>query len=425
MLRELNEIEYISHAVGQPFNIVVMLKFNGYISNESIIEIMEKLQKKHPLLEVRITQDTKNRLWFTKENVGKIPVNTIKRQNDSTALNEFNTQLMTPFNLKEIELPLIRTIIIPSKNKSELIICSSHTISDGFSMVMLVRDILKLLSKSEILEEVLDLPAKAIDLYTQKVRRMIPKSSFITHLTYVFLRIYNFFTRAITGKMKIAEINIKGDDLGVYSNKLTQEQTKRFLQKCKAKKVSVQSAISAAFSQEYPIIGSPVNVRKRLKQDIGEAFGCFSGVTYYRRKYQKKKTFWQNAKRIQRKLTRSLRDRKLFLLQRIFVKKASVDLLRKVGSHFIEIVTKKNPFSLDNLGLLDEHLKDIDLDKIPTIEAIYGGITSFLDTLFVLFYTFREQMHFFYHYIKSKNSTEEIELYGQVIMQRLISALNN
>ncbi|HUT80474.1 MAG TPA: condensation domain-containing protein [Candidatus Bathyarchaeia archaeon] len=425
MLRELNEIEYISYAVGQPFNIVVMLRFNGYISKDWIVEIIDRLQKKHPLLQVRITEDDNGRLWFTKEEVGKIPVIELVHHDDSQALNEFHKQLTTPFDLLEKKLPLMRVAVLSSTTKSEIVICCSHTISDGFSMILFIKDMLKLLTKSEISEEIIDLPAKEIDLYSPKVRRMIPKSPFITKLTYVLLRINNFFNRAITGKKEIAEINIKGDDLGVYSSKLTKEQTKKFLEKCKLKRVSVQSAISTAFSQEYQTIGSPVNVRNRYNRDVGEAFGCYSGVTYYKKKYRKSKTFWQNAKRIQRQLTRSLRDRRLFLLQRIFVKKASIELLRKVGSYFIEIITKKNPFSLDNLGLLDEHLKDIDLNKLPVIESIYGGITSFLDTLFVIFYTFRDQMYFFYHYIKTKYSHEEIESYAQLITNRLITAIEN
>lgn len=123
------------------------------------------------------------------------------------------------------------------------------------------------------------------------------------------------------------------------------------------------------------------------------------------------------------KLTRSLLDRKLFFLQRLFSKTISLKFLRKIGTYYIEIVTKKQPFSIDNLGLLDELIQDIGLEKFPTIEIFYGGITSFLDTFIVLFYTLRNEMHFYFHYTKTKYSLEDIRLYAKTVMKRLVDAV--
>ncbi|MGC9780815.1 MAG: hypothetical protein HZR80_16350 [Candidatus Heimdallarchaeota archaeon] len=120
---------------------------------------------------------------------------------------------------------------------------------------------------------------------------------------------------------------------------------------------------------------------------------------------------------------KSLRDRKLFFIQKIFSKAASVKLLRKIGTFYVEIMTRKKPFSLDNLGLLDKHFQDIDLSKIPPIETFYGGITSLLDAIIVLFYTIRGEMHFIYHYTKNKFSSKEIKTYAETILQRLANAV--
>ena len=37
MLRELNELEYIGYALGQPFNVAVMLRFQGELSIELLV----------------------------------------------------------------------------------------------------------------------------------------------------------------------------------------------------------------------------------------------------------------------------------------------------------------------------------------------------------------------------------------------------
>jgi len=423
LLRELNELEFLSLAVGQPFNIAVMLKIKGTVEVKLLKSTFSKLQKRHPLLQARIIFDENDRPWFTPEGVSTIPITEIKRTDDSQALQEFHRQLATPFDFENEKLPLIRITVISSPEITEIIICALHTISDGFSMVFLFRDMIKYMVNPE--EEIvpLNFPEKDVDLFTPKVRKMIPKTSFFAHTVYALLRIYNFLRYVFVGKGKPAEVNIKEDEMEIYSCKLTKNQTAELLKSCKKKKITVHSSISTAFLQEFPIIGSPVNLRERLNHHIGESFGFYSSVAVYQKKYRKTLNFWQNARRLQKKLMKSLSDRKLFFLQKIFSKTISLKFLRKIGTYYIEIVTKKQPFSIDNLGSLDEYIQDIGLEKFPIIESFFGGTTSFLDTFIVLFYTLRNEMHFYFHYTKTKYSHEEIKSYAETIMKRLVDAL--
>ncbi len=188
MLRELNELEFLSLAVGQPFNIAVMLKIKGSVEIKLLESTFSKLQNRHPLLRVRIISDENDRPWFTSEGVGKIPITEVKRTNDSQALREFHRQLSTPFDFENEKLPLIRITIISSPEISEIIICALHTISDGFSMVFLFRDMIKYMVNPE--EEIipLDFPNRDVDIFTPKVRKTMPKTSFFAHTVYFLLR---------------------------------------------------------------------------------------------------------------------------------------------------------------------------------------------------------------------------------------------
>ena len=423
MLRELNELEFLSLAVGQPFNIAVMLKINGSVETKLLESTFSKLQKRHPLLRVRIISDENNRPWFTSEGVGKIPITEVKRTDDSQALREFHRQLSTPFDFENEKLPLIRITIISSLEITEIIICALHAISDGFSMVFLFRDMIKYMVNPE--EEIIphDFPKRDVDIFTPKVRKMMPKTSFFAHSVYFLLRTYNFFRYVFIGKVKPAKVNIKEDEMEIYSFKLTKNQTAEFLRRCKKEKITVHSSISTIFSQEFPVIGSPVNLRERLNHNIGESFGFYSGVTVYKMKYRKTLSFWQNARRLQKKLMKSLRDRKLFLLQKILSKKISLTFQRKIGTYYIEIVSRKQPFSVSNLGLLDKLIEDIGLEEFPTIETFFGGTTNFLDTFIVLFYTLRGEIQFYFHYIKTKYSRNEIKSYSETVMKRLMDAI--
>jgi hypothetical protein len=423
--REFNELEYLSYAVGQPFNIAVMLQLEGSISIELLKKTLEKLQKRHPLLKVRIEYNDRGRPSFTSEGVESIPITKLTRESNTLSVRIFHKQLSTPFNLDSITLPLMRVIVLESPKKTDLILCALHSISDGQSMIYLVRDLINYMVDPNEPVETLDLPIRDVDLLTKKVRKMIPKRLFFSRLARFLFQSYNFFRYTLVGKRKTAEINIQEDQLEIYSWKLTAEQTTAFLKKCKEVNVRVQSAVSTAYTPEFPVIGGPVNLRQRLNQQIGEVFGFYTGLAIYQKKYRKNRTFWENAKKVQKKLYKGLQDKRLFFLYKLFPKNAPLRLLRKTATYFIEVVTNKEPFSLDNLGPLDRYFETLDLSKFPVVSSFYGGITSFLDTFIVLFFTLRGEMHFYHHYTTTKFTLEEVKQQAEKARTRLLNALKN
>ncbi|MEA2070570.1 MAG: hypothetical protein U9O98_04695, partial [Asgard group archaeon] len=168
---------------------------------------------------------------------------------------------------------------------------------------------------------------------------------------------------------------------------------------------------------------STINLRDRLKPDLEGAFGFLSTALIFKQKYRKKASFWKNVKRYQKKLKRNLRNRKVFFLQKIFSKKASYEFLQKMGTYFVEVATKKEPFSVNNLGLLDDYLQDVDLDAFLPIDSFHGGMTSFLNILIVMVYTLQNEMHFHCHFIKTKYTMEEIKSLAKTVNKRIENAL--
>lgn len=423
MLRELNELEYIGYALGQPFNVAVMLKFQGQISSELLESTLSKLQKRHPLLQTRIIFDENKRPWLTSEGVGTIPVTVNTRENESQGLDELNKQLATPFDLENEELPLARVIQFTSSEVSELVICALHIITDGMSMTHLIKDFVKYLANPEEPIIPLDLPTKDINPLTKRVRRFIPKSKISVYMLYALLRIYNFTRNLFTFKRKSAKFNIKEQDMAVYSCQLDQKQTQKFIQRSREEKVSIHSSLCTAFLSEYPIIATTVNLRKRLRQKIGEAFGFYSSVVVFNKKYNKAQGFWNNARKFQRKLRRNLRDRKVYLIHRLLLKQASFKFLQKISRCYTEIATNKNPFSVNNLGSLEDFAQNIDKKDYIKIDSFFGGVTSILDTFIVLVYTFRNKMYFHYHYPTELYSLDNIISISEKAKERILNAI--
>jgi len=423
LLRELNELEYIGYALGQPFNVAVMLKLQGQISADLLVSTLSKLQKRHPLLQTRIIFDDKQRPWLTSEGVGSIPVTIIARENESQGIDELNRQLATSFDLENEELPLARVILFSSPERSELIICALHIITDGMSMTHFIKDFVKYMANPDEPIIPLELPTKDINPLTKKVLRIIPKSKLSVYVIYAFLRIYNFTRYLFTGRRKTAKFNIQEKDMAVYSCQFNQKQTQEFLERSKKEKVSIHSSLCTAFLSEYPIIATTVNLRKRLRHKIGESFGFYSSVIVFNKRYNKSQGFWSNARKFQRKLRWNLRDRKVYLIHRLLLKKASFKFLQKISTYYTEIATNKNPFSVNNLGSLEDFAQTIDNEDFIKIDSFFGGVTSFLNTFIVLVYTFRNEMHLHYHYPTELYSLDNIISISETAKERILNAL--
>ncbi|MHA1155901.1 MAG: hypothetical protein ACTSQK_07300, partial [Candidatus Heimdallarchaeota archaeon] len=360
---------------------------------------------------------------LTSEGVGTIPVTVNTRENESQGLDELNKQLATPFDFENEELPLARVIQFSSSEVSELVICALHIITDGMSMTHLIKDFVKYLANPEEPIIPLDLPTKDINPLTKKVRRFIPKSKLAVYMIYALLRTYNFTRNLFTRKRKRAIFNIKDKDMAVYSCHLDQKLTQKFLQRSKKENISIHSSLCTAFLSEYPIIATTVNLRKRLRQKIGEAFGFYSSVIVFNKRYNKARGFWNNARKFQRKLRWNLRDRKVYLVHRLLLKQASFKFLQKISRNYTEIATNKNPFSVNNLGSLEDFAQNIDNKDYIKIDSFFGGVTSFLDTFIVLVYTFRNEMYFHYHYPTELYSLDNIISISEKAKERILNAI--
>ena len=63
---------FFSHS---PFSIVTMVaRIKGNVTEEMLKNAVDKVQRRHALLRVRIIEDDEHDLWFTSEGVQEIPI---------------------------------------------------------------------------------------------------------------------------------------------------------------------------------------------------------------------------------------------------------------------------------------------------------------------------------------------------------------
>ncbi|MEJ2296311.1 MAG: condensation domain-containing protein [Candidatus Lokiarchaeota archaeon] len=150
MERKLNDLEYFNFSLGQPYNLVVVLSIRGSIVIDELKLALKKAQEKHPLLIVRIQSDYEDFYWFTSKDVGEIPIETLKFKDESKTTKLFLKNLETPFDLIDPVKPLFRVTFLHSLERSDLILCAQHTITDGLSMAFIMRDLVDFFNEPNI-----------------------------------------------------------------------------------------------------------------------------------------------------------------------------------------------------------------------------------------------------------------------------------
>lgn len=423
MERKLNDLEYFNFSLGQPYNLVVVLSIRGALFEDELRFALKKAQAKHPLLKVRIEADNEDFYWFTSKNVGEIPIETLEFENESNTTKVFLKHLETPFDLNDPVKPLFRVTLLHSLERSDLILCAQHTITDGLSMAFLMRDLVDLLNDPNIEISPINSPMNKEDIFPSKIRKKIPKSAFRTKIFLLLLKVYYFLRHGKRKEHLHYASEYKEDDLRLISWNLSKEETNLFIRLCKMRQVSVHSAICTAFLPDISIINNPVNLRGRLSYPIGEAFGLYAGAAIVNMKYKDNYDFWENAIRYQKTLRLSLRDKKVYKIFKMVHTGVSIDVLKDLAALFFEVAVPQEAFAITNLGSLDRLGIALDSKKF-SIDSFYGAISFAMGAITVLVYTMRGKMYFNFHYLESRHNTQRMKSMAANAKNRIIDLLN-
>jgi len=303
-----------------PYSIVtVVARIKGNVSESMLVNSVSQVQQRHPNLGVRIKEDNDHDLWFTSEGAGEIPIEIVPRESDDHWIQVFHEACQIPFEFEE--RPAIRFILVQSPSISELVIFCHHIICDGMSLAYLARDLMVHLGDPTRKVKVLPDPVP-ID------RDTIPKDVSLN-------AIVRFFMNRINQKWQDDKIFFDQEDYRnlnqAYWNKYTHQmlsielseaQTTALVDRCRKEKVTVNSALTAAFvgaqtivqgdKPHHSSIGVAGSLRDRLQKPVGQVMGFYAGVVSLKYKYNRKTSFWENAQRVHQKVKPLYTNKNLF-----------------------------------------------------------------------------------------------------------------
>jgi NRPS condensation-like uncharacterized protein len=303
----------------------MVARIKGTVSETTLRDAVTQVQRRHALLRVRIEEDNDNQPWFTSEGTQEIPIEVIPRESDDDWLQVHQRASEVPFEFGE--RPAIRFILVQSPAQSDLIILCHHIICDGLSLAYLARDVMVHLGDPGLEAQVLPAPAP-IDVDN------MPEGVSLNPLV-------RFLVKRINARWQKAKLFFDRQDYrdlnqAYWSNyvhqllpvEFSEAQTAALVNRCRQEKVTVNSALTAAFVGAQAAIqderhydssfGVGVSLRERLPNPAGEGMGFYATAVTPKARYDLGAGFWENARSFHRKIRPLLENKTLFQEPRLW-----------------------------------------------------------------------------------------------------------
>lgn len=243
----------------------------------------------------------------------------IERENTSWLELVYQNEKI-PFAIDKGEL--VRVFIIPSTDKTHVMIMAHHLVGDGKSIIYFVRDMMNALSGVPLTYKPLtllerNLPQKGLlaagKLYARYCNRKWNNRSWGWQDYY---NMHNQYWKTVSSDIQYETLSV--------------EETQKIIDAAKQIGCSVNSYLVTMFLQKYPNLrkaGIPVSIR----QGNNETMSNLTSGIFIHYKYDTRKTFAQNAMRVHKRIMWILKRYQMLALQ--FLTRLPVTLIDAVLLH--------------------------------------------------------------------------------------------
>lgn len=442
MYRRLGHGEHLLWLYDQeaPNHLTLTAQVVGEFTTDQLQQALAQVQQRHPLLRVRIVPDTSGQPWFI-DDAATIPLQVLERQSEKHWQQIVEQELSQPFDWSQA--PLIRVVLLHSKDVSELLVTCHHSIGDGLSTAYLLRDILQALGTPHFQQQLLPerppyedlIPSMAV---TSKENIIFSQNSDSpTETTFEQKTVSQLFMADDQPKSNIQTLKSTVENPtntqvilsqcsrpSLLSWALSKQETSSLIERCRQEQTSVHAAICAAFllaidsddtKTELRCL-SPINIRRYLSPTIEEDFGYYFCVTLTSVALTPNLTLWELARSLKSQLNERMLPNTIFAdipqIQALLSTNPSPSTVR-------EVLQEANDYDVlvSNLGRLNIQKQFGDLQ----LSATYGpaATTHKKNEKLVGVTTLGDEMFFTFVYLESEMSSVKAERLQKAAMQQL------
>jgi len=262
----------------------VVAEIDGNLIDSAWRQALDIVQKRHPNLSVQISGNEYSTVYFNHVEDCKIPLKVIYTQSGESWNSVLEDELSTPLDITIA--PLARAVLIQQPGKSVFLFISNHSIGDGMSAAMVIRDILTVLSG-------------------RTIENLLPVSS-LDELAGISLK--EIENKQINGFEQIKNSLIPRVNVNIELLKLSSTLTKKLIEQAKSEKTTVHGALSAAIvlalktTGDAPLKEKPVRILHPLSArnilGLGDDFGLLASMVVLPYQPSPQQTFWNFAREV-------------------------------------------------------------------------------------------------------------------------------
>ena len=373
-------------------NVLMMARFNGNISKDSLEAALSIARLKYPMLNAKILQDDKGNIEYAFDYNQKFIINFYDNKSDADWLELAWNEQKIPFNFQN-DL-LIKFLLICKSETTDLVVICHHCICDGLSLTYLIKDIALFIDNPDKEVQQLSMPPE-ISKENLSVDYTMGFSGFITKILAKSLnRSWNKSKVVFTEKdyENLYNEYWKTKNIGLMTFSLTKDITAALIDKCHSERMSVNSALTTAFSlSQYELQGNrqlylrkallAINIRHLFKNPQQDNFGFLAVGNEITLPFGKD-GFWNIAGRFNSDMKEMLANP-----NKIFEIIAPIDYIEPTlldAIYFVENGTLKNKaavrFKNIVLSKTGKPKRSLDITNIGTVK----DCSSNLQTLFFI-----------------------------------------
>jgi NRPS condensation-like uncharacterized protein len=327
---------------GWSVNFALTASFTGSLTVQQLTDALAWVQRRHPLLQVKIAIDESQQPQFISEDVPAIPLRVVQRQGEQHWTQEVADEIVRPFLWSQG--PLLRVVLLKGDNVSEIIVICHHSIGDALSIVYLLRDILQ------------EIGTPGCD--RQILPEIPPLEELIPH-TFAHKN-----DTVITGNSDLEpeKTNPRKWRPTILHWSLEAEETHKLVLRCREEQVTVHGALCASFllsmthkaglSEEITIkCLSPLNARNYLLPPVGSDMGVYIALPVTAHKLQLESDFWDIAREVKHQINEVVAQGKMF--EGIPKLKAFLSTKPTPNTVYQQVLKRGDDLAVSNLGRLD------------------------------------------------------------------------
>lgn len=301
-----------THYYAPAANIVMAVAITGEPSVDELTIAIQKAVSKHEIFSNKVILDNNGDCFYLAIKPRSITLNVKEMKEEADWKKLVNEQERIPFDFQNGEL--LRFFLLTKRGNRKLLLVANHLAGDGLAILFLIRDIMTFLDNPELQCDML--PVQLMDDFGY------PKDSKLNPFYRLILKQINQSWIKNKKIFRYEEFTDmfrsywKNRQLGIADETISDTDLQNLITKCRENRVTVNSAIAAAFLLAAPgenEIGMAVSVRPEGYEGMGN-FASGISVQY---EPDRKKSFWKNAKKIHKLIYKKLKknEEKYFVLQ--------------------------------------------------------------------------------------------------------------